>query len=344
MPDRALVAMSGGVDSSVAALLMLRDGFDCAGAIMKLHPDAVDSGADAQSVADKLGIPFFVFDFSEAFTSRVIKRFITDYREGRTPNPCIECNRHLKFGSLLEKTRELSYDCIVTGHYARIVRSENGRFLLKRGADLSKDQSYVLYSLKQDQLARIKLPLGELSKSQVRELAQNAQLDNANRRESQDICFIPDGDYARFIVEYSGKQPRNGRFVDIDGNYLGDHNGVLHFTVGQRRGIGLAMPHPMYVLELRPEDDTVIIGKNEQLFSKTLFAGDINLIPVDRLDAPLRGMVKIRYKHSGQPATVYQIDDNTLRIDFDEPQRAITKGQAAVVFDGDTVIGGGTII
>ena len=339
----ALIAISGGVDSSVAAMLTLRDGISCDGAVMKLHPCAADSEKDAQSAAEKLGIPLHVFDFSECFTTRVIERFIDAYREGRTPNPCIDCNKHLKFGILLKEARNLGKDFIVTGHYAQIECSGSGRYLLKKGAHASKDQSYVLYSLTQDQLAHIRFPLGKLSKEQVRELARGAGLENADRRESQDICFIPDGDYAKFITEYTGATPRKGRFIDPDGNSLGEHNGVVCYTVGQRRGMGLAMPHPVYVLEVRPDDDTVVVGRDELLYSKTLHVKEINFIPFDKLDAPLRALVKIRYKHTEQPATVHQTGEDTLRIEFDEPQRAITRGQAAVIYDGDIIIGGGTI-
>jgi len=336
--------MSGGVDSTVAALLTIRDGYICVGAVMKLHPKAADSEAGARTVAEKLGIPLIVCDLTESFATHVINRFINEYRDGRTPNPCVDCNKHLKFGKLAEKARELGKDYIVTGHYARIEHNSNGRYLLKKSANPLKDQSYVLYSLTQDQLARTRLPLGGMSKTQVRELAHDAGLENADKRESQDICFIPDGDYVKFITEYTGVLPRKGRFIDPDGNYLGEHNGVINYTVGQRRGMGLAMPYPAYVLEVKPDDDTVIVGRDSMLYTKTLCAKEINFIPFDKLETPLRALVKIRYKHNEQPATVYQTGEDTLRIEFDEPQRAITKGQAAVIYDGDTVIGGGTII
>ena len=339
----ALVAMSGGVDSSVAALLALRDGFDCAGAVMKLHPCSGGSLADARAAAERLGIPFHVFDFSESFATQVIERFVCAYREGRTPNPCVDCNKRFKFGMLLESSLALGKEFIVTGHYARIERDDNGRLLLKKGSDALKDQSYVLYTLTQEQLAHTLFPLGGLSKTQVRELALDAGFENADKCESQDICFIPDGDYVKFIIEYTGIQPQKGRFVDTDGNYLGEHDGLIHYTVGQRRGMGLAMPCPVYVLKLQPESDTIVVGRNDMLFSKTLRVKDINLIPFDKLDAPLKARVKIRYKHPEQPAIVHQTDDNTLHIEFDSPQRAITKGQAAVIYDGDFVVGGGTI-
>jgi len=342
-PSSALIAMSGGVDSTVAAMLALRGGYDCAGAMMLLHSGVASAEQDAQAAAKNLGIPFHVFDFSELFDEHVIKRFIGVYRNGRTPNPCVDCNKHLKFGALMEKALELGKECLITGHYARVNRDTGGRFLLRRAADELKDQSYVLYTLKQDQLSRIRFPLGGLTKQQVRGLASGAGFDNATKRESQDICFIPDGDYAGFITNYTGESPRKGRFIDTDGNDLGENKGVVSYTIGQRRGLGLALPYPPYVLDIRPEDGAVVIGRDEALYSKTLNAKEINLISVDKIDGPLRARVKIRYQHPGQPATVRQTDEDTLYIEFDGPQRAITKGQAAVIYDGDIVVGGGTI-
>ena len=339
----ALVAMSGGVDSTVAAMLALGGGIDCAGAIMKLYPCGDGFDSDAREAAERLGIPFYVFDFSESFAKHVIKPFIGAYREGRTPNPCVDCNKHIKFGRLLEKAGELGKDVIVTGHYAQIGQDGDGRYLLKKGADLSKDQSYMLYTLTQEQLSHTLFPLGGLTKQEVRELATGAGLGCAMKKESQDICFVPDGEYAKFITEYTGEAPLKGRFIDADGNDLGENNGVINYTIGQRRGLGLAMPYPPYVLDIRPEDGTVVVGGNELLFSKTLCANNINLIPVEKLDAPVKARVKIRYSRREQPATVWQTGDDTLRVEFDEPQRAITKGQAAVIYDGGVVIGGGTI-
>ena len=339
----ALIAMSGGVDSAVAALLMQRDGFDCAGALMKLHHNVADGEPDAKTACDRLHISLYTFDFAQTFTEHVIKPFVTAYREGRTPNPCVDCNRQLKFGRLLEATRELGRDCLATGHYARLEHAPGGRFLLLRGSDASKDQSYVLYTLTQERLDHLRFPLGTLTKRQVRELAASAALSNAQKHDSQDICFIPDGDYTGFIAQNTDEPFRKGRFIDIDGNDLGEHRGIAHYTIGQRRGLGLAMPYPPYVLDIRPGKNTVVVGRDEQLYSRTLFAYDINLIPVDKLDEPIKATVKIRYRHDAQPATVRQVGEDLLRIDFDEPQRAITKGQAAVIYDGDVVIGGGTI-
>jgi len=339
----ALVAMSGGVDSAAAALLTKREGLECAGATIRLHANAVSGEADARAAAASIGIPFFVFDFSASFAEGVIERFVSAYREGRTPNPCVDCNKRIKFGRFMEKAREMGKDCIVTGHYAKVERDSSGRHLLKKGADRSKDQSYVLYTLSQDQLAYARFPLGGLSKADARELATGAGLGVSGKRESQDICFVPDGDYAKFIESHTGERARKGRFVDADGNDLGENDGVVRYTLGQRRGLGLAMPYPPYVIELRPEDGTVVVGRDGQLFSKALRVRGINLIAADRLDVPLRARVKIRYRHAEQPATVRQVGEDELSIEFDEPQRAITKGQAAVIYDGDVVVGGGTI-
>jgi len=349
----ALVALSGGVDSAVAALLAQRGGIDCTCAAMVLFEGGDKVAVDARSVAERLGMPFYTFDFAEYFTERVIEPFISDYQKGRTPNPCVVCNKFLKFGRFLDKAHELGKDFIVTGHYAQVECDEEvvhqndgqptGRYLLKRGADLSKDQSYALYTLTQEQLSRTVFPLGGLTKVEVREIALEAGLDNANKSESQDICFIPDADYVKFIKEYTGDSLCRGRFVDVDGKYLGENEGITAYTVGQRRGLGLAMPYPTYVLELRPEDDTVVVGKEEMLYSKSLRAVGINLIPFDKIDEPIRANVKIRYSDPGHLATVEQTGEDSLHIEFDEPQRAITKGQAAVIYDGDFVIGGGTI-
>jgi len=340
--------MSGGVDSTVAAKLALQDGIDCAGAVMKLFDCGEKTVDEARSAAAFLGIPFHEFDFSKFFAEYVINPFIDDYRGGRTPNPCIVCNRHLKFGELLKKAHELGKDHIVTGHYAQIEyipgeQGTNGRYLLKKGVDLSKDQSYVLYTLTQEQLAQVKFPLGGLLKTQVREIALEKGFVNSGKNESQDICFIPDGNYFSFINDYTGESPQKGRFIDTDGNDLGESKGISSYTIGQRRGLGLAMPYAPYVVELRPGSNTVVIGKEDMLYSKSLTVKNINLIPVDRFDTAVKAHVKIRYSDPGHTAVIHQTDEDTLYIEFDEPQRAITSGQAAVFYDGNTVIGGGTI-
>ena len=352
---KAIIAMSGGVDSSVAAYLMKKNGFECIGATMKLFDNedininneksccSLDGIEDARSVARNLDIPYYVFNFRDEFCKKVIDKFIYTYENGGTPNPCVDCNRNLKFKKLMDKMYELSFDYIVTGHYAS-VEEQNGRFLLKKGVDSSKDQSYVLYSLTQEQLSHIIFPLGNYSKSQIREIAAENGFTNANKKESQDICFVPDGDYISFIKKYTNKNYPCGNFINTDNEIIGQHQGIINYTVGQRKGLGVAFGEPRYVCSVNPENNTVTLGKNEDLFSNELFATDINLISVDKIDGEMKVTAKIRYNHKEQPATVIQIDDNTVKVVFDEPQRAITKGQAVVMYDGEYVVGGGTII
>lgn len=342
--------MSGGVDSSVAAFLMKESGFDCAGATMKLFPEELcggspqDGAEDARRVAERLELPFFIFDFSDNFSRDVIERFVADYKKGLTPNPCICCNRSLKFGKFLSRAKELDMERIVTGHYAVVCYdAASKRWGLKKGKDESKDQSYVLYSLTQQQLACTLLPLGVMTKGEVREIAAANGFINAGKRESQDICFIPDGDYAAFIERRSGEAARPGRFVDAEGRTLGEHRGLVRYTIGQRRGLGLSLRESLYVRAKRAADNTVVLGKDNELFSKSLTASDINLIACDKISSPLRVSAKIRYRHREQPATVEQLSENRIRVEFDEPQRAVTPGQAVVLYDGESVIGGGTI-
>ena len=352
---KAIIAMSGGVDSSVAAYLMKKNGFECMGATMKLFDNddininneksccSLDGVEDARSVARKLDIPYYVFNFKADFKECVIDKFISTYENGGTPNPCIDCNNNLKFKKLIDKMNELMFEYVVTGHYASVEKSGD-RFLLKRGIDKSKDQSYVLYSLSQSQLKHIIFPLGGYTKSEIREIASEQGFINANKKESQDICFVPDGDYASFIKRFSGKEYPGGDFLNINNEVIGKHSGIINYTVGQRKGLGMAFGEPMYVCRISPENNTVVLGKNEDLFSKELTANNINLITVDRIDGEMRVTAKIRYNHKEQKATVLQTDENTVRVIFDEPQRAITKGQAVVFYDGEYVIGGGTII
>lgn len=357
MTKKALVAMSGGVDSSVAAYLTKEMGYNATGITLKLFDNedigetkektccSLDDIDDARNVCRKIGIPYYVYNFKDSFKENVIDRFISAYENGTTPNPCIDCNRYIKFEKLIRRAEELEFDKVVTGHYSIIEYDEGAdRFLLKKSADLSKDQSYVLYSLTQKQLSKTLLPLGNLTKSYVREIAESLNLINANKHDSQDICFVPDGDYAKFIEQYTGRTYPNGNFVDENGNILGEHKGIIRYTVGQRKGLGLALPCPMYVKEKNLEENKVILCENHRLFSKELYASDINLISCDRIDKPMRVKARVRYNQSEQPATVEQTDNNTLHIIFDEPQRAISKGQAVVLYDGEYVIGGGTII
>ena len=349
--EKALIAMSGGVDSSVAAYLMLEAGFACAGGTMRLceaqlpdTQDAADAVADARAVACRLGIPFYVFDNTAQFRQVVMDDFVRAYEQGLTPNPCITCNRHIKFDIFLQQALDLGYEFIVTGHYARIrYNQETGRYLLYKAADAAKDQTYFLSCLTQQQLAHVKLPLGELTKAQVRQIAEAQGFLNARKRDSQDICFVPDGDYVAFIKRYTGKHYPAGDFLDMEGNVVGTHSGAVAYTLGQRKGLGLAMGTPVYVCGKDTEKNTVTVGPNEALFAKALRAKDWNWFPFPALTEPMRVTAKARSRHTEQPATVYPEENGFARVEFDEPQRAITPGQAVVLYDGGLVIGGGTI-
>ncbi len=351
----ALIAMSGGVDSSTAAYLMQQAGYSCIGCTMQLYENedaglpaegtccSLDDIEDARAIANRLNMPYYVFNFKERFREQVIGKFCRVYLEGRTPNPCIDCNRCLKFDALLERADALGCDKIVTGHYARIEETDNG-FVLRRAADPAKDQSYVLYMLTQAQLRRVMLPLGGLSKPQVREIAAAQGFLNAHKSDSQDICFVPDGDYARVIQAQTGIRPEPGEFVDMQGHVLGQHAGLIRYTVGQRRGLGIAIGKPAYVVGLDVPRNRVIIGTNDDLFHRCCTVTDVNWIAGAPPQAPVRCQAKIRYRHPAQPAVVQFTDDNTALLTFDAPQRAITAGQAAVFYDGDTVLGGGEIV
>lgn len=335
--------MSGGVDSSVAAYLAKQRGFDCTAVTIKMFEGDI-GGNDAGSVARGLGIPHYVFDFTAEFEKQVIGRFVEAYQNGQTPNPCIECNRYLKFEKLFLRAKELGIDRIVTGHYAKIeYDAPKRRYLLKKAADCAKDQTYVLYSMTQKQLKHTVFPLGELKKHEVREVAAEQGFVNAAKPDSQDICFAEGGDYAGFIEKYTGKTYESGDFTDVFGNVLGRHKGIIRYTIGQRRGLGLALKNPLYVKSKNVADNTVTLCENEGLFTKSLEAGDFNWIAYEKAENPLRVKAKVRYNQTEQWATAEQISENTVRLEFDEPQRAIAKGQAAVLYDGDTVIGGGTI-
>ena len=353
---KALIAMSGGVDSSVAAYLTQQAGFQCTGATMRLFDNSIlgqdqestccslDDVEDARSVARRLGFPFYVFNFKDDFEEKVIRKFIHCYECGATPNPCIDCNRYLKFDHLLRRGYELGCDYVVTGHYARIRQDEaTGRYLLYKATDLSKDQSYVLYSLTQEQLAHTRFPLGEMTKAEARTIAEEQGFINARKHDSQDICFVPDGDYVAFMERYTGKKYTPGDYLDLQGNVVGQHKGAVSYTLGQRKGLNLAMGTPVYVCAKDMEQNTVTVGPNEALFSTTLRAADWNWFPFPTLSEPIRVSAKARYNQPPQPATVYPEENGFARVVFEEPQRALTPGQAVVLYDGDMVVGGGTI-
>ncbi len=347
MSNTALVAMSGGVDSAVAALLALRQGFAPAGVTLRLASETPGADeADAAAVAERLGIPFEVIDMTARFREQVITPFAAAYRRGETPNPCIDCNRACKFAGLLQEADRRGAAVVVTGHYARVTYSETaGRWLLQKGLDDAKDQSYVLYTLTQSQLARVRFPLGEYTKEQIRALARQAGLQNAEKRESQDICFVPGGDYAAFLAAYTGADCPPGDFVDPTGRVLGRHRGLWHYTVGQRRGLGLALPCPHYVCGLNAAKNTVTVAPAEGLLKNELTARQANWLesPPPPAGQTLRVTARVRYHQPEQPATLTALPGNRLRLVFDRPQRAITPGQAAVAYRGDVVVAGGVI-
>ncbi len=339
---KVFIAMSGGVDSSVAAFEILKAGHTAEGVTLKLLEGKPSSDiADAKIVCDSLAIPHTVLYMEEDFKREVIKRWAYTYLEAKTPNPCIFCNNAIKFGKLIDYAAQKGFDKVATGHYA-IIEKSGERYLLKKGKDASKDQSYVLYGLTQHQLSHTLLPLGDMSKAQVREIAGSMKLETAHKSDSQDICFIK-GDYTDYIASFTGKNSPPGNFVYTDGRILGKHKGLIHYTIGQRKGLGLALPAPAYVLRLDADKNEVVLSDEEKLFSDTLTAADVNFIPFDRLEEPMRVHAKVRYRHEARPATVYPIENGKIKVVFDKPQRAITAGQSVVLYDGDYVIGGGII-
>ena len=352
----ALIAMSGGVDSSVAAWLMQRDGFDCTGVTMRLtRNEAVNTEGlhtccserdieDAAEVAYAMDIPYEVLDFTADFQEKIIDKFIRVYEAGGTPNPCIDCNRYMKFDHLLRWAEAHGMDHVVTGHYARVEQDEaTGRWLLKKGLDENKDQSYVLYNLTQEQLAHVRLPLGGLHKSEVRAIAEQQHFVNARKHDSQDICFVPDGDYVGFMEQYTGKRYPSGDFIDESGKKIGTHAGAVRYTIGQRRGLGLPMGDRVYVCAKDMEKNTVTVGPVESLFATRVIVRDMNWISVPGLTGEMRVKAKLRYRQKEQPAVASPLDGDRILLTFDEPQRGPAIGQAAVLYDGDTVVGGGTI-
>lgn len=353
---KVVVGMSGGVDSSVAAYLLKEQGYDVIGVTMQIWQEedrtiqeenggccglsAVD---DARRVAADLGIPYYVMNFKNEFKEHVIDYFVDEYIQGRTPNPCIACNRYVKWESLLKRSMDIGADYIATGHYARIEQLPNGRYALRVSATDKKDQTYALYNLTQEQLKRTLMPVGAYTKEEIRHLADQIHLQIAHKPDSQDICFVPDGNYAAFIEETAGTTFEEGNFVTADGSILGRHKGIIHYTVGQRKGLGLSLGHPVFVLEIRPETNEVVIGSNEDSMTLYVRASQLNFMAVEDLEEPKRVWAKIRYNHKGAWCTAQKTKEDELLCTFEEPQRAVTPGQAIVLYDGEYVLGGGTI-
>lgn len=347
---RVVVGMSGGVDSSVAAYLLKEQGYEVIGVTMQIWKEE-ESGCcglsaieDARRVAFDLDIPYYVMNFRNEFQEKVVDYFIDEYMNGRTPNPCIACNRYVKWESLLQRSREIGAEYIATGHYAQIDQLENGRYSLRRSATLAKDQTYALYNLTQEQLKHTLMPVGAYTKDQIREIAEQISLRVAHKPDSQDICFVPDGDYASFIEASLDKKIPTGNFVTVDGKVLGIHKGITHYTVGQRKGLGLALGYPAFVVEIRPETNEVVIGTNEDSMSYYVRANKLNFMSIEDLKGELRVWTKIRYNHKGAWCTIRKTGVDEVLCTFEEKQRAITPGQAVVFYDGDYVLGGGTII
>lgn len=352
---KALIAMSGGVDSSVAAFLTQKQGYECVGCTMKLYNNedagisrshtccSLEDVEDARSVAYRLGMNYFVFNFSDDFKEKIMQKFADSYARGITPNPCIDCNKYMKFDKLFERAEIMGCKYIVTGHYARI-GYEDGKYVLKKAADDTKDQSYVLYSMTQDQLSKTLFPLGDLPKSEVRHIAEENGFLNFNKPDSQDICFVPDGNYAGFVEKFAGCKFSQGNFTDIYGNVIGTHKGIIHYTIGQRKGLGISAGRPLYVTRINADSNEVTLGGNEDLYSREVHVSEFNWISGEAPDKPVKCRAKIRYRQTEQPATAYPLENGDVFIVFDEPQRAVTKGQAAVLYYGDVVAGGGVIV
>ncbi len=344
--EKILVGMSGGVDSSVCALALADKGYTVSGVTLSLlgnNQSDTNNVNDAKSVCDRLGIEHYALNLSEDFKRFVINNFIDEYLKGNTPNPCIVCNKHIKFGKMLEVAKEMGFSKIATGHYARI-KEQDGRYLLYKAADTSKDQSYVLYCLSQEQLSHVEFPLGEFSKLQVREMATENGFVNANKKDSQDICFVPDGDYASFIEKTANFVSSTGDYINQKGEKIGEHKGIIHYTIGQRKGLGVAFGHPVFVIDKNAGTNQVVLGEQEDLFYKSVLVKDANFIPFDKLESEMEVRAKLRYSQKEQPATIKPLENGEVLVEFLEPQRAPSSGQAAVFYDGDMVIGGGTIV
>lgn len=355
--EKVVVGLSGGVDSSVAAWLLKEQGYDVIGVTMQIWqdeaPELVEENGgccglsavdDARRVAQYLEIPYYVMNFKKEFKDCVIRYFINEYQEARTPNPCIACNRYVKWESLLKRSLDIGAAYIATGHYARVIRLPNGRYTLKKSVTEAKDQTYALYNLTQDQLSHTLMPVGEYTKDQIRDFAERLNLPVAHKPDSQEICFVPDNDYASFIEKETGMTGRPGNFVDLDGNVLGQHKGIIHYTIGQRKGLGIALGRPAFVVDIKKETNEVVLGSNEDVFASGLIADRVNFMSVEKLDGSMEVSAKVRYNHRGAPCSIEMLDDDLVKVTFEEPQRAITPGQAVVFYEDDYVVGGGTIL
>ena len=347
MEKKVIVGLSGGVDSSVAAYVLLKQGYDVIGVTMHVWGDVNDNMAvsDAKKVAEHLGIPHYVIDFTKEFRESVVDYFINEYMAGRTPNPCNMCNRFVKWEALLDRAKEFGADYVATGHYARIKKLDNGRLVVMNSATAVKDQTYALNQLRQDQLAHTLMPIGQYSKDKIRQMAVDAGIPVANKPDSQDICFIPDGDYKAFLKKYANRElPSEGNFVNEAGEILGKHKGITNYTVGQRKGLGIALGKPVFVSAIRPETNEVVISDTGDVFSRELYCNKLNFMAIEDLKEPTEVIAKIRYAHKGSPCMIEKVDEDTVKCTFHEDVRAITPGQSVVFYQNDYVFGGGIII